>query len=270
MKLFDLRKELKELFKNHDIEESDADFIVSEVLGVKRTELVLIDTVTNEQVEDIRNKANLRLDNVPVDSIFNKAYFYGLEFKVDDNVLTPRPESELLVDTAIKYIVDNQYKSVLDMCTGSGCLAISLKKNVDISITAVDISTKALEIAKQNAKMHNVDINFVHSDMFDKLDGTFDLIISNPPYIDSDEVKELDAEVIEHDPILALDGGNMGLKFYNIIHDNMKKYLSNGGTLIMEIGDEQKDMVIDLFADCHFAECILDYAGHDRVLVFRK
>lgn len=269
MKLFELRKELKQLFKDHDIEESDADFIISEVLGVKRTELIMIDEVSNDQELDIRSKANLRLDDMPVDSIFNKAYFYGLEFKVDDNVLTPRPESELLIDTAIRYIRDKGYTKALDMCTGSGCLAIALKKNVDIDITAVDISAKALAIAKQNAKNNNVSICFVRSNMFENIEGTFDIIISNPPYIDSDEVKELDAEVIKHDPLLALDGGQMGLKFYNILHDNVKKYLSKGGTLILEIGNEQRDMIINMFADCHFVECLTDYAGHDRVLVFR-
>ena len=270
MRLFNLRKELKQVFNNNNIDEADVDFIISEILGVKRTELALIEDISQEIESDIRFKANLRLDNVPVDRIFGKAYFYGLEFKVSDDVLIPRPESELIIDYAINAIKDNEYKNVLDMCTGSGCLAIALKKNIDVNITAVDISAKALQQARQNAKSNDVDIEFLRSNMFEKLENKYDLIISNPPYIDSDEVKQLDKEVVEHDPILALDGGAMGLKFYNIIHDNMKKYLNDNGMLIMEIGEDQKELILNLFADCHFVECIQDYAGLDRVMIFKK
>ncbi|MFQ6752068.1 MAG: peptide chain release factor N(5)-glutamine methyltransferase [Clostridia bacterium] len=270
MRLFGLRKELKQVFNNNNIDEADADFIISEVLGVKRTELALIDNISEEIESEIRSKSEMRLNNVPVDSIFNKAYFYGLEFRVNDDVLTPRPESELIIDYAINAVKENGYKSALDMCTGSGCLAIALKKNVDIDITAVDISTKALQLAKHNAKINEMNIEFVRSNMFEKIEDKFDLIISNPPYIDSDEVKELDREVIEHDPILALDGGAMGLKFYNIIHDNMKKHLNDNGMLIMEIGEDQKEMILNMFADCHFVQCIQDYAGLDRVMIFKK
>ena len=265
MRLFDLRKELKQVFNNNNIDEADVDFIISEILGVKRTELALIEDISQEIEIDIRSKASLRLDNIPVDSIFNKAYF-----KVSDDVLTPRPESELIIDYAVRLIKENGYKNALDMCTGSGCLAIALKKNADIDITAVDISTKALQLARQNAKSNEAQIEFIRSNMFEKVENKYDLIISNPPYIDSDEVKQLDKEVLEHDPILALDGGAMGLKFYNIIHDNMKKYLNDNGMLIMEIGEDQKEMILNLFADCHFVECIQDYAGLDRVMIFKK
>lgn len=270
MKLFELRKELKNKFIEHDIEVVDVDFIVAEVLGVSRTELVLIEEVTEEQVETIKEKAEMRINNVPVDKIFKHAYFYGLEFKVDDNVLSPRPESEMLVENALKYINENNYKTALDMCTGSGCLAISIKKNCDVEMTAVDISQKAITIAKQNAKANNVDVNFIRSNMFEKVEGTFDIIVSNPPYIDSDEVKELDAEVIKHDPKIALDGGAMGLKFYNIIHDNLRKRLNDGGMIIMEIGEDQKDLIVSLFNDFNFVECLQDYSGNDRVVIFKK
>ncbi len=270
MKLLDLRKELKSYFGQHNIEIVDADFIISEVLGVTRTELTLIDEITSEQEKEIREKAELRLKNIPVEKIFKKAYFFGYEFKVDENVLSPRPESELLVETALKYINENNYKSVLDVCTGSGCLAISVKKNAEVDVTASDVSTKALQIAKFNAKNLDAEINFIRSNMFEKIEGKFDLIISNPPYIDSEEVKTLEKEVVENDPIIALDGGEFGLKYYNIIHENLRKYLNENGMLIVEIGEDQKELLTSLFNDFNLVECVLDYAGHDRVLVFKR
>ena len=270
MKLLSLRKEIKSKFLEKEIPETDADFIVAEVLGVSRTELVLIEDISDEQVEVVNEKVEMRLNNIPIEKIFKKAYFFGYEFKVDDNVLSPRPESELLVEAAIKYIKEYNYKSVLDMCTGSGCLAISVKKNADVDVTAVDISAKALSIAKQNAKNLNADIKFIKSDMFNEVEGKYDLIISNPPYIDSEEIKDLQKEVTEHDPKIALDGGELGLKFYNIIHDNLRKHLQENGMLIIEIGEDQKDLLISLFNDFNLVEAIVDYSGNDRILVFKR
>ncbi len=270
MKLFELRKQLKNEFASLDIVTEDVDFIISEVLQVKRTDLILIDEINEEQKSEILKKCEMRKNNIPVDKIFGVAYFYGLEFKVDENVLSPRPESELLVETALKYIKQNNYKTALDLCAGSGCLAIATKLNSEIEMTATDISQKALNIAKQNAKNHNAEIKFIRSNMFEKIEESFDIIISNPPYIDSDEVKELDLEVINNDPHLALDGGAMGLKFYNIIHDNLRKHLNDNGMIVMEIGDEQKDLIISLFNDFDLVESLTDLSGNDRVLIFKK
>lgn len=270
MKLFEIRKQIKNQFLGNDIDAEDADFIVSEVLGVKRTELILIDEITEEQKREIEEKVQLRLNNMPVDKIFKKAYFYGLEFKVDENVLTPRPESEMLVEKAIEYIKANDYKTALDLCTGSGCLAISTKLNSNIEMTASDISQKALNIAKQNAKKLNADVEFVKSNMFENIDKSFDIIISNPPYIDTDEIEDLDKEVKEHDPFIALDGGDMGLKYYNIIHDNLRKRLNDNGMLIMEIGEDQKELIVSLFNDFDLVESLKDLSGNDRVLIFKK
>ncbi len=270
MKLFELRKKLKSEFESLNIETEDVDFIISEVLNVKRTDLILIDEISAGQESQIKEVCNMRKNNIPVDKIFKKSYFYGLEFKVDKNVLSPRPESELIVEKAIEYIKANNYKTCLDLCTGSGCLAISTKLNCEIDMTASDISTKALNIAKQNAKTLNADIKFVCSDMFEKIEGKFDLIISNPPYIDSDEVKELDLEVVNNDPHIALDGGAMGLKFYNIIHDNLRMFLQDNGMIIMEIGEDQKELIISLFNDFNLVESLKDLSGNDRVLIFSK
>ncbi len=270
MKLLELRKNIKNLFIDNEIDESDADFIIAEVLGVSRTELVLIEEVDDVNLKVINEKVQERLNFVPVDKIFNKSYFFGLEFKVDEDVLSPRPETELLVEEALKYIKENSYKTVLDMCTGSGCLAISIKKNADVEMTASDISMKALRIAKTNAKFHGVEIDFIRSNMFEKIEGKFDLIVSNPPYIDTDEIVNLDKEVVEHDPHIALDGGEFGLRFYNIIHENARKYLNDGGMIILEIGEDQKELLISLFNDFDFVECLKDYSGNDRVMIFKK
>lgn len=270
MKLFQIRKDLKNDFASHDIDIEDADFIIAEVLGVKRTELTLIDEITDDQKFAIEEKAKMRLNNMPVDKIFKKAYFYGLEFKVDENVLSPRPESEMLVETALKYIKQNNYKTALDLCTGSGCLAIATKLNCEIDMTASDIFQKALTIAKHNAKTHGVEIKFVKSNMFEKIEDSFDIIISNPPYIDTDEIEELDKEVKEHDPYIALDGGDMGLKYYNIIHDNLRKHLNENGIIVMEIGEDQKELIISLFNDFDLVESLQDLSGNDRVLIFKK
>ena len=270
MKLNEIRKNLKSVFEENKIATEDADFIISEILGVKRTELLFIDEITPEQEIEIKEKAELRLNNVPVDKIFQKAYFFGYEFKVDENVLTPRPESELLVEMALKYIKENNYKTALDLCTGSGCLAITTKLNSSVSMTASDISQKALNIAKFNAKNLNAEIEFIRSNMFEKIDKTFDIIISNPPYIDTEEIETLDLEVKEHDPFIALDGGDMGLKFYNIIHDNLRKHLNDNGMIVMEIGEDQKELIISLFNDFNLVESLKDLSGNDRVLIFKK
>ena len=270
MKLLNLRKEIKSKFLENNIPESDADFIIAEVLDCSRTELILIDEIQDVAVATINEKVQLRLQNVPIEKIFKKAYFYGLEFKVDDNVLSPRPESELLVDKALQAIKENGYKSVLDMCTGSGCLAISIKNNAPVDVTAVDVSSKALVIAKQNAKKLDAEITFIKSNMFQEVVGRFDLIVSNPPYIDTQEIADLQAEVKEHDPRIALDGGELGLKFYNVIHDNLRKHLNENGMLILEIGEDQKDLIVSLFNDFNLIEAIQDYSGNDRILIFKR
>jgi len=270
MKLLDLRKNLKQDFIQHDIDAVDVDFIISEVLNVKRTDLALIDEIDEDNVDKIMEFSKLRLNNMPIEKIFKRAYFYGLEFKVDENVLSPRPETEILVEKAVEYINKNNYKTALDLCTGSGCIAISIKKNCDVEITATDVSSKALKIAKFNAEKNGVKINFIKSDMFENIDSKFDIILTNPPYIDTLEVETLDKEVKNYDPILALDGGDMGLKFYNIIHDNLRKHLSDNGMIIMEIGEDQKDMLVSLFNDFNVVEEIKDYSGNDRILILKK
>ncbi|MBR1988092.1 MAG: peptide chain release factor N(5)-glutamine methyltransferase [Clostridia bacterium] len=270
MKTIELRKQIKSEFDELGIEKEDADFIIAEVLGLERTELFMIQELDDGQVETIMEMVEKRKSGIPVDKIFHKSYFFGLELEVNEDVLSPRQDSEILVETAIKYIKEREYKTALDMCTGSGCLAISIKKHTDIDMTAVDVSQKAITIAKRNARQNEVDINFIRSNMFEKVEGKFDIIVSNPPYISTDELPLLDREVVEHDPILALDGGPMGLKYYNIIHDNLRNVLNDGGVLILEIGDDQKLLLMSLFNDFNCIGCLQDLSSNDRVLIFEK
>lgn len=270
MKLLELRRNLKNDFIQHGIDAVDADFIIAEVLGVSHMELVLIDEINDADYQTVMECVQKRYDGVPVNKIFEKAYFYKREFRIDKNVLAPRQDSEILIDTAIKLIRDNDYKTCLDLCTGSGCLGITIKCETNIEVTASDVSIKALKIAKQNAKIHDAKIEFIRSDMFDKIDSTYDIIISNPPYIASNEIEDLDREVRDNDPLLALDGGEFGLKYYNIIHDNLRKYLNPNGVCVLEIGDDQRMLVESLFTDFQLVECLQDLSGNDRVLVFKR
>lgn len=264
----ELRKQLKTIFSQHNIDIVDADYIISYCLGVGVTELFFQKSITKKQLKQINKMVKIRLKGKPINKIIKRAYFYNLEFEIDKNVLAPRQDSELVVDVALKYI--NNGDNVLDLCTGSGCLAVALKKNSEINITASDISNSALKIAKKNAQSNNAEINFIQSNMFDKIKGGFNVIVSNPPYIQTEEIKLLDKEVKLYDPIIALDGGKDGLRFYKIIKENIKNYLLKDGFLILEIGDTQKSEVIEIFSNLTFIESIKDYGNKDRVLVFKN
>lgn len=270
MKLIDLRKRAKEELCSLGIEEADADFVIAETLNCRTTELPLINEISREQAAAIETNLNKRKAKMPVDKIFGRAYFYGLEFKIDNGVLAPRQDSEILVETALKYIKQGGIKTALDLCTGSGCLAISIAKNAKLDMTAADISAHALGLAKQNAKTNGVAVKFIKSDMFSSLTGKFDLIVCNPPYIESETIKNLDDEVKLFDPLLALDGGADGLDFYRTICAQAKRFLRSGGLLILEIGYNQKRVVKSLFSGYKFLEGVVDLGGNDRVLVFKN
>lgn len=270
MKLFDLRKNLKTEFETLDIDSVDADFIIAEVLDQPITVLPLIDEIDDENLQKILKCVEMRKQHIPVNKIFKHTCFYGLNFKINNSVLVPRQDSELVVETALRYIRNNNYKSALDLCTGSGCLAISIKKNCDIDMLATDISKRALNVAESNAEKNNVEVKFLLSDMFESVHGKFDIIISNPPYIATGDIAELDEEVKKCDPRLALDGGDLGLDYYNIIHDNLRKYLNDNGVLVMEIGEDQRFMIESLFNDFELLEVLKDYNDIERVMVFKK
>lgn len=265
--LSDYRKELKRDFKNLNIDTRDVDCIMMEVLNCDFSFLLKNELLTTEEIKRIMEAVKMRKEGKPVTKIFHKAYFYGLEFYVDENVLSPRQETELLVDTALEFL-KGRHAKVLDLCTGSGCIACAIKKETNVDITAIDISDKALEVARKNAKNLGLKIEFKKSDMFKNLTQKFDLIVSNPPYIETEVCKTLDKEVKEFDPIIALDGGVDGLDFYRTIKDNMD-YLNPNGQLILEIGYNQGKSVCKIF-EGYKTKIIKDYSNNDRIVVITK
>lgn len=210
---------------------------------------------------------------VPLQHITHLQEFMRLNFYVDENVLIPRPDTEVLVEEVIEIAKKNNYNKILDMCTGSGAIAVSLAKYLDnADITAVDISKKALKIAKKNAINNKVEnkITFVESDLFENLpEEKYDIIVSNPPYISKEVIKNLSKDV-KKEPIIALDGGTDGLDFYRKIVDKAEKYLKFKGFLCFEIGYDQKYDVIEILENNGCFQNIYgkkDLCENDRIIV---
>lgn len=207
-----------------------------------------------------------RKSGKPFQYIINKQNFCGLDFYVDENVLIPRFDTEVLVEKVLKDNKDTSL-SILDLCTGSGAIAISLKSLGKYKLVkALDISDKALQIAAKNAKLNGVELEFIKSDMLSEVDEKFDIIVSNPPYIPSGDIDNLSKEVKEYEPRLALDGKEDGLFFYRIIAKEAKKYLKEDGKIYLEIGYNQAEDIRDLFKEYQSIEVYKDLAGKDRVV----
>lgn len=208
----------------------------------------------------------------PIQYITNSQEFYGLEFYVDENVLIPQPDTEILVEEVIE-ICKSKPKTpkILDICTGSGAIAVVLNKKIGANMTASDVSQKALEIAKKNAFKHQAKIEFVESDMFEKISGKFDIIVSNPPYIETKTIENLSKEV-KNEPILALDGGKDGLDFYRILAEQAKNYLDKDGILAVEIGYNQKKEVMQIFEKHGFFAIYSkkDFGNQDRIVIGKE
>lgn len=212
---------------------------------------------------------------IPLEHITHQKEFMKLNFFVDENVLIPRQDTEILVEEVIKIANNIKAKKILDLCTGSGAIAVSLAKYLPESqITAIDISNDALKIAKKNAISNNVEgqITFVNSDMFENLsEEKFDIIVSNPPYIKTNIINELD-EQVKKEPYIALDGGKDGLNFYRNIIKNAYQFLKYNGYLCLEIGFDQKIDVIELIENEEKYENIYskkDLYDNDRIIVTR-
>jgi release factor glutamine methyltransferase len=223
-------------------------------------------TIDPQKIEDIISR---RAKGEPLSRIFGWREFYGRRFDVNEFTLDPRPDSETLIDAVLKYV--GKKKTILDLGTGTGCLLITLLCEINDSMgTAVDISSDALSMAQTNATRHNVQdrIKCIESNWYDSVSGQFDVIISNPPYIRSDVILELEESVRNFDPILALDGGLSGIEPYKILLEGGKKRLAEGGRLFFEIGFDQTNQLVRLIEN-HGATLIhvhRDLGGHDRVL----
>ncbi len=252
--------------------ETDAWLLLSFVCGIDRTAYYLKMREEMPDSQRLSYEASLkeRARRVPLQHITGEQEFMGLRFLVSRDVLIPRQDTEILVEEAIKRIAPGM--DVLDLCTGSGCIAISLKKSVPgISIKASDKSGRALRMAQKNAKLNQADVAFVESDLFRAITGTFDMIVSNPPYIPTGEILRLMPEVRDHEPVLALDGSEDGLSFYRNMIRDARGYLRKGGFLLLEIGSEQGKDVSALLCGHGYRETaiIKDLAGLDRVAVGR-
>lgn len=241
--------------------------IFEHFLGLKRIDLLLDKQELDfKQTRLIEEKTDLRLKDLPCQYIIGETEFLGRRIRLDENVLIPRFDTERLVEEALRLARPNE--NVLDLCTGSGIIAISLKcERLDLNVCASDISEKALKIAARNAALNEAQIEFIHSDMFLGLSGRrFDLICSNPPYISREEMQGLSKDV-KNEPELALFGGEDGLDFYRLIASEAKNHLNEGGRLVLEIGYLQAEPVRGLLEE-NFKDIrlIKDYSGLDRVI----
>ena len=220
-----------------------------------------------EQMSEYQIALRKRAEHVPLQYIVGETEFMGLKFKVNSSVLIPRQDTETLVEEALKVVRPGM--RVLDLCTGSGCVIVSILHNVsDVEGYAVDISKQALNVAKENARLNDVPVLFEHSDLFDPVTGTFDVIVSNPPYICTDEIAKLMPEVRDFEPMEALDGKEDGLYFYRKIIGQCKQYLNPEGHLLFEIGYDQGQKVSALMREIgfHDVQVIKDLARKDRVV----
>lgn len=223
--------------------------------------------ITEEQLSEYESVLKKRSERIPLQYITGEQEFMGLKFQVNSNVLIPRQDTEILVEEAIKQIKPGM--EVLDLCTGSGCIIISIMKNVpEITAVATDISKQALIVAKENAKLNEVSVRFETSNLFDSIKGRFDVIVSNPPYIPTAEIEKLMPEVRDFEPYDALDGKEDGLMFYRKIIEEGKQYLKPEGYLMFEIGYDQGKAVSELMRRAGYSEIkvIKDLAGLDRVV----
>lgn len=247
----------------------DAWYLLEYVTGYDRMMyfLKVLDLLTKEQEEQYREYISVRKSHVPLQHITGVQEFMGLEFCVNEHVLVPRQDTEVLVEHVLKVLEPGM--SVLDMCTGSGCILISLlKMREGVSGTGVDISEDALKVATKNRDKIGVDASLLQSDMFENISGTYDVIVSNPPYIRTSVIEELEEEVKLHDPFIALDGKEDGLYFYRKIVEKSPAFLKNGGKLYFEIGHDQGEDVKKLMEDAGFSNVSVkkDLAGLDRVV----
>lgn len=311
MKLQELIQNSKHELDSLNVEDADIKLkiLIEYVFKISKEKLILKykDEINDKKVEEFRKLLKKLENGIPIQYIINNQEFMGLNFYVDENVLIPQPDTEILVEEVIKYcnelrnnesedketnkdykeniekepIINKEDKNInkktikiLDLCTGSGIIGISIYKYLEnVEIYASDISQKALNIAEKNTNLNNAKINFINSDMFENIHiKDFDIIVSNPPYIESKVIKSLSKEV-QNEPKLALDGGEDGLKFYRCILENAKDYLRKNGAIFLEIGYDQKEKIEEILKSYKIykeTKCIKDFGGNNRVIIIKK
>ena len=225
--------------------------------------------LTSEEYNEFISCVKRKVNGEPLERIIGVTEFYDCIFEYSDNVLTPRQETEILVDMIAKENF-NRLK-LLDMCSGSGCIGISLAKAKNFDVTLCDISDFAIENSTKNAKLNKVDVKIVKSNLFENIDATFDIIVSNPPYIKSEVIKNLEKEVLNYDPILALDGGADGMLFYREIIKSSPKYLKPNGKIYLEIDNGLEKEIENLLKE-NFKNIKIkkDYSNNFRFAIAEK
>jgi len=252
---------------------SEEEILLCDMLGIERIGLYIRDlSLSESQSIQFEGALKRRAKGEPLQYIMGRTEFFGLSFFVGPGVFIPRPETEVLVEAVVDKCRGERpfAPTILDLCTGSGCIAICLAKYAKCGkIIATDISAKSLQIARKNAVLNNADekIEFRQADLFQGLQEKFDIITCNPPYIKREDIKNLPREV-SYDPIIALDGGEDGLDFYRKITEQVHKFLKENGILIMELGDNQAEAVKNMFSGK--TEIINDLNGIERALIWTK
>lgn len=262
-----------EKLKNTDSPVREAKLIVGSVCKISMADIITKgDTkLSPPQIAAVSEAVSRRAAGEPFAYIVGEKEFMGMTFKVNKNVLIPRPDTEILVNTALENAFESRCDKILDLCTGSGCVAVSLAKFVPwAKVTAVDISTPAINIAKENAKKNDVSVNFIKKDLLAgriKFAEKYKLVAANPPYIESKTIETLMPDVKDYEPMLALDGGTDGLEFYRKFAEDAEYFLEPGGTICLEIGYNQAESVSKILGEkFENITVIADYAGENRVV----
>ena len=249
----------------------DALVLLTYVLGISKEKLLASypDKISRAHYEPFFNLLNKRIENCPVSYLIKKKEFFGLSFYVDENVLVPRPDSEILVETAVKIVEDfPRIKNILDLCTGSGALAIALKHTIPhLNILCSDLSNTAIEICRKNStSILGKELKVIESNLFDKIDGTFDMIITNPPYLTDEETDRM-MKAGWPEPVMALKGGKDGLNFIREIISEAPDFLNKDGYLLIESSIDQTELIKDMLdsADFYNTRIIKDLSGRNRV-----
>ena len=279
MFLSDLQTAITKKLFDSGIETSSLDsrIILKEVFCFDEKELILNSQliVPDNKINEVDKILSRRVSGDPVSKIFGKRDFYKSTFLISKDVLDPRPETELIIEIANNFILDKGYKNFIDLGTGSGCIILSiLKDNKNLSALGIDISNKAINIAQKNCSNLNLEnqATFLVSNWLSKVSGSYDLIISNPPYIPSKDIDTLLDNVKNYDPLISLDGGDDGLKCYREIAEDINRIISKKGRIILEIGFNQAINVIKIFEskEFMFLNKYTDINGLDRILTFES
>ena len=278
MILSEIKKKLSKNFSISGIETSelDARLILKEILSFDDKELIINENynIPERFIKEIFAIGERRLKGEPISKIFKKRDFYKSTFIISNDVLDPRPETELIVEIANNFIKKNEVKNILDLGTGSGCILLSiLKENKMINGLGIDLSKEAINIAQKNSKKLQVEkqSNFLISNWMESINFKFDIVVSNPPYIPSKDIKKLSKDVKKFDPLISLDGGEDGLSCYRLIVKDLKRVITKNAIIIIEIGCNQSKLVEEIFKknDFKLVKKYNDINGLDRVLTFQ-